>query len=158
MKRVACAGILYITVSSAAWAAGPACEITSFGIFGDTDLVGARPAPGAAAGRERLLETDGVTTKTTTIPGRLGLRFGVTHHFHDIPPGEAIEEVIRHPPLPRRGGGTATESRVKKDPSSFGSDFGFDYPHEIVPGEWSFEFYFGGQLLCRQSFQVVVGA
>ena len=158
MKRAVYASVLYLVISGSTLAAEPGCEITSFGIFGNNELFGVRPAPGAASGHERLLETDGVTTKTTTIVAKLGVRFGVTHKFTNIPAGEAVEEVIRHPPLPNRSGGTSSESRLTKNPSSFGSDFGFDYPHELAPGEWTFEFYFRGRLLCKQSFQVVVAS
>jgi len=133
----------------------PSCKIEAFGIFSKSQLLGVRAAPETASGRERLYEVDGPTKQTSVIPARLGLRFGVMHRFANIPEGGVIDLTIRHPPLPTRNGGMTTESKLRKSPDSDGTDFGFDHPHELMPGTWVFDFHLSSRLLCSHTFTVV---
>jgi uncharacterized protein DUF3859 len=82
--------------------------------------------------------------------------FGVVHRFDGIPAGGYIAAVVRHPPLPAQDGGKRTESLVRKEPSSSATSFRFDRAEEIAAGEWTFEFQFEGQVLCRKTFVVEV--
>ena len=143
------------STSTTAPAPAPSCRIDAFGIFPKAESVGTRVAPNTPTGRVRVYANQVMEVKTSTIPARLGLRFGVAHTFLNIPEGDKIDMTMRHPPLQKKGGGTSTESRTTKEPNSQGSAFGFDSPQEVVLGKWVFEFRHKGKLLCSQPFQVV---
>lgn len=153
--RLAAILALAFTATANAAPPPPSCKIESFGIFPKAESVGTRIAPDTPTGRVQVYRNQKMESQTATIPGKLGVRFGVAHRFSNIPAGDKIELTLRHPPLPRKSGGTSTESRTPKDPASQGSAFGFDNPQEIALGKWVFEFRHKDKLLCSQTFQVV---
>jgi hypothetical protein len=139
---------------SAALAQAATCSIVNFGIFRDVESYDAREAPGTAGGKEVVAHPRARIQQTDRVPGKLGVLFGVVHRFEGIPAGGIVAAVIRHPPLPKPGGGTSTESMLPKEPDASGTGFRFDRAEEIVPGEWIFEFQHEGHVLCRKSFTV----
>ena len=102
----------------------------------------------------RLIES------TTLIPGRRLVRFGVRYRLHGAPQGAQVNlKLITRFPVDALGTGRATRS-----PSEFvvralvGSiayrEFVFDDDSEVIPGEWSFEFWHGSTKLGEQIFCV----
>lgn len=135
-------------------AQGPRCDILKSGIFRDVQTYGAREAAATPGGREFLAYPGASVEQAERVPGRLGVMFGVVHRFEGIPAGGFIAAVIRHPALPAKGGGTMTDSMLRKEPESSATGFRFDRAEEIVAGEWTFEFRYLSHILCRKTFVV----
>lgn len=143
-------------LSEPAFSATPSCEIVDYGILAQAKVLEAREAPGAATGKELIIDATRIYERTERIPARLGLRFGVRHVFRNIPADDLLEVIVTHPPMVQPSGEAITVSRVRKDPISTGTSYGFDLPSELLPGQWLFEFKYRGKLLCQQAFIVVV--
>jgi len=132
----------------------PRCSILDFGVFRDVVTYGTREAAVTPGGVEFLAHHGARVEQTERVPGRLGVMFGVVHRFDGIPAGGLIAAVIRHPPLPAKGGGTMSHSLLRKEPDSSATSFRFDRLDEIAPGEWTFEFQYESHILCRKTFVV----
>lgn len=99
---------------------------------------------------------------TTAVPGRLGLEFGLRYEIIGTPPGAEVplDFVIVYPPpglVDPTDPVPLTESRFTQ-PERLGAPsyvgYGFENDWEIVPGDWTFEIWFEGRNLTRQSFTV----
>lgn len=143
-------GMLPVT----AFAQSPSCAITNFGIFQRVTPYETREAPGTASGSEVLAHPRALVERTDRVPGKLGVLFGVVHKFSNVPRDGIVAAVVRHPPLSAKAGGKKVESVLRKDPESAATGFRFDRPEEIVLGEWTFEFQYEGNVLCRKTFRV----
>jgi len=132
----------------------PRCTILNSGIFRDVETYGSREADVTPGGVEFLMHPRASIEQVDRVPGRLGVMFGVVHRFDGIPAGGLIAAVIRHPPLPAKGGGTMSHSLLRKEPDSSATSFRFDRLDEIAPGEWTFEFQYESHILCRKTFVV----
>jgi Domain of unknown function (DUF3859) len=110
----------------------------------------------AAPGAVKLLEA------TTTIPGRLGLEFGLQYVVVGEPAGDdvSLDFVLTYPapglvdPTDPQPILNTRFSRVKKIGDTVYLGYGFENDWEIVPGTWTFAITFGGRKLVEQSFAV----
>jgi uncharacterized protein DUF3859 len=152
--KIVSALALALCLAAPALAQTPSCRILNYGIFTEVETYQSRDAPGTAGGKEILAHPRAAIERTDRVPARLGVMFGVVHSFEDIPEGGFVAGLVRHPPLPAAGGGTKTESLLRKEPESPATGFRFDRPGEVVRGDWSFEFHYQGNVLCRQTFIV----
>jgi hypothetical protein len=96
-----------------------------------------------------------VAKKTAKIPVIRGLTFGVmaSGKGPDILQGVAM--TISHPPFTD---GSGTKERYKEvfgPPAPSFSGYTFDLPSEMVPGVWSVQADWNGQVLYRVEFEVV---
>jgi hypothetical protein len=118
--------------------------------------------PNAPTGAIAAVTTVTNVEKTTTIPGRLGLEFGLRYVIVGEPAGAEVplDFVISYPapglvdpaePEPLR---ESRYARQKKIGETIYLGYGFENAWEIVPGEWSFEIWFEGKKLARQDFTV----
>ena len=102
---------------------------------------------------------------TTTIPGRIGVNFGVRFRVTGQPAGATVPVTVltlfpppglpvpgRTPPV-QRSSTEMTMTVGEGRPSYRG--FGFDEAWEIVPGIWRFEFRIGDEVVATQAFTVV---
>lgn len=100
---------------------------------------------------------------TTQIPGRKMVRFGVRYVVHGVPRRAQVEiRMVTRFPDSRTPG--PDHDRLKDLQSEYvvqiplGTvgyrDFLFDDVREIIPGEWSFEFWFGASKVGEQKFCV----
>jgi len=145
---------LLVAFPAVATAQIPRCIILNSGIFRDVETYGSREAAVTPGGVEFLTHPRASIEQVDRVPGRLGVMFGVVHRFDGIPAGGLIAAVIRHPPLPAKGGGTMSHSLLRKESNSSATSFRFDRPDEIAPGEWTFEFQYESHILCRKTFVV----
>lgn len=146
--------LLLLMLAQPAFAQAPSCSILNFGLFSEVETYASREALVTPGGRELLAHPRASIVQTDRVPGRLGVLFGVVHHFERIPEGGFVAALIRHPPLPSAGGGLRTESLVRREPDAAATGFRFDRPDEIAKGDWSFEFQYQGHVLCRKAFIV----
>lgn len=101
---------------------------------------------------------------TTTVPGRIGVQFGVRFRVSGRPAGATVPVTARliYPAPGLRAPGTAehaTQSDIEMvvrvgDPTPTYRGFGFDDEWEIVRGTWRFEFRIGDDVLAVQEFMV----
>jgi len=153
--------LLLVGISSAAGAQTiQRIDITEVGIYG-AKTTGVKAAPGTAAGVTHDLGDIHLVQATTTIPARLGVRFGF--HYKIVGRAGAVsvkmvtlipEPGIRNP----NTGNTNIRDEYLTDrtvgPTHY-RGYTFDNPWEIVTGTWTFEIWDGNRKLASQSFNVV---
>src|SRR5579885_635443 len=112
------AGLLgwMLWVPAAGALAAPSCQILDYGVM---------------AGGRRVAE---VQQRTLTIPARLGVRFGIVHQIREVPDEARLEVRIHHPPMTAPGKAATSVSGGRINPSSAGSAYSLDEPHEVLPG------------------------
>jgi uncharacterized protein DUF3859 len=137
-------------------------EVLEFGLY-QSDKIRTIDDPKVAAGvitpgtNRKLLET------TTTVPGRVGVEFGLRHVLVGQPAGTvaALTYVTRFPPQGVRNPKTGEIFYKNEFPWKDGvgekkyRTYSFDEDWEIVPGEWALEFWYEGRKLGEQKFTVV---
>jgi hypothetical protein len=102
-------------------------------------------------------------SETTTIPARLGVRFGFEYLLVGAPQGGTvpIRVVTKFPKQGVRNPQTRTttyreEIVINKLVGQRGySGYGFDKEWELVPGTWTLEIWYHERKLAEQSFTVV---
>ena len=103
------------------------------------------------------------TGVTATIPARLGTWFGVRYRVAGKPEGAAvpITMVMRFPHQGMRNPETR-ETRYRDEyvvrcivGTVYYCGFGLGHGWEMIPGIWTFEFWYKGRKLAAQSFTVV---
>ncbi len=113
-------------------------------------------APDTEAGHIDRFDGDGqAIALTTTVPGILGLAFGVEIALAEGVTLPGAELVITHPPM---GDAGITEQRWT--PNLTQGDFAldlyrFDLPYEILMGTWTMSLMYDGQAQMRVEFDVV---
>ncbi len=136
-------------------------DIVDTGIY--TVVTGEETAdPDAPTGTIAAVTTVTNVEKTSTIPGKLGLEFGLRYVIVGEPAGAEVplDFVILYPP-PGLVDPAAPEpiresryGRIKSIGETVYLGYGFENDWEVVPGEWSFEIWFEGDMLASQSFTV----
>lgn len=119
-------------------------------------------APDAPTGTIAAPVTATLVEATTTVPGRLGLEFGLRYVIVGEPAGAEVplDFVIVYPP-PGLADPAEPEpvlasryARQKQIGETVYLGYGFENGWEIVPGEWSFEIWHEGRRLASRSFTV----
>jgi Domain of unknown function (DUF3859) len=134
----------------------PSCEILDFGLierYGNESSV--RGGDTATGTYTRVQRADFPEDSTSLIPATLGIDFGVARSFKNIPKSGIVELVISHPAIVTPDGRRLTKSVIPTSPTAFGNSYRFDQPYEVVPGEWTFEFFYEGVRLCGKAFHVI---
>ena len=136
-------------------------DVIDAGIY--TVAIGEETAdPSAPTGTIAAPITATLVEATTTIPGRLGLEFGLRYVIVGEPAGAEVplDFVIAYPPPglvdpaepePLR---ESRYTRQKKIGETVYLGYGFENDWEIVPGEWTFEIWYDGAKLATRSFAV----
>lgn len=126
------------------------------GIFCPLDASQREEAPGTERGYIDIL--DGIALvdfKTTTVPGELGLGFGIRFQLEaGMEPREAFI-ITDHPPF---GSPPVTRERYSTtvySDSTNASLFTFDDDYEIQYGEWTLSVEIDGEIVLSQSFNIV---
>ena len=126
------------------------------GIVCPPEPSGFRDAPGTISGQTHLLDSEPPFVSTDNrVPAVLGVGFGVKTRAS---PGSGIDVVqirVTHPPM-------GTERvREQRFLSVIGAEetafvfFQFDYPYELVTGDWRIAAYDGDRMLFDETFVVV---
>lgn len=136
-------------------------QIVEAGLFRVTRVEEAQPSPG---GVRHFTVKEELEQVTATIPGRLGVHFGVRFRVTGRPAGATVPVTARliYPAPGLRAPGTAepaTQSDIEMvvrvgDSGTTYRGFGFDDEWEIVRGTWRFEFRIGDDVLAVQEFMV----
>jgi len=138
-------------------------EIRDVGIY-KAKVTGSDSAPGTAAGIYNTITNEELQERTTTIPAKLGIRFGFHYSIIGTPNNTPItlKMVTRYPPPGLHNPATGNTllrgeySRTKKLGTADNyRDYGFDDEWELVPGTWTFEIWQDDRKLAEQSFTVV---
>jgi len=119
-------------------------------------------APGTAVGTVNRLGDIKLVQPTATIPGRLGVRFGLRYNIvgqTGAKVGLKMVTLIPKPGIHNPNTGNTTVHDEYLTTKTIGTpsyrDYGFDNPWEIVPGTWTFEIWDGDRRLASQNFIVV---
>jgi hypothetical protein len=137
-------------------------DVTEFGIY-TADTTEILHAPRSTTGIAQRVSASSIrlVKSTTTVPGRLHLRFGFRYRIIGTGDSVTLKRVI-HIPEPGvhnpETGKTIVTSEVMANTrigtmEIAGYQFGHDW--EIVPGTWTIELWEGDRKLASQSFQVV---
>lgn len=158
--RAPASAALLVCVSALAGApvrAGPAAiEIVEFGEFEAWDE-GSRQAPDTTKGSIASVAESRLVRRTTCIPARPGVRFGIRTRLALPIGGREVRFEIEHPPfrLPdgRQPTREAWSSLLTGEPQYYG--WRFDEPYELVQGRWTMTIVLDGHVAARQVFEVV---
>ena len=92
--------------------------------------------------------------KSTIVPARIGIGFGV--HMDVLPEhaGTAIVETI-HPPMGPNGVTRETWVTTYTVDQTAYNGFTFEYDYEVLPGDWTISASSNGRVLYSVDFQVV---
>jgi hypothetical protein len=152
---VAVLAVFSLCGASSVRGAEPSCEITNYGLIGATTEASRVPSEHTATGMYSQIQRGQLLERTAIVPARLGAQFGVLRTLSNIPEGEKAELVISHPQILTPSGQRLTRSVIPASPTSVANAYGLDQPYEVVTGEWTFEYFYHGKSLCRQTFYLV---
>ena len=128
------------------------CVILKSGIVSST-LVRSEPNPDTSSGFLNFVDDFRIVEETLRVPVRKDIEFGFEYRFPNLPIGAKVRQVINHPKMVKPDGSVATGSTREKEPGpSFSYALNHDY--EMMPGDWRFEYWYGGKRLCEQTFQL----
>ena len=116
--------------------------------------------PKTPGGRRRIVTATEFVEKTFRIPAVLGIRFGFTYSVSGTPKGISVPIKIRkkYPGLkdPKKSEVIYSHNYIKLHEigRSYGTGYGFDHPWELVPGTWTFQFFYKDEPLGEIVFEV----
>jgi hypothetical protein len=120
-----------------------------------------RAAEPGTTGRVNIVRDVRLITSTTTVFGRVGVRFGLRYVVSGGPGAEAeLKYVIRFPPGGLRDSATgqmffhSEQSAVVPLGTPLYWEYHLEHDWEVVPGLWIFEFWQRGHKLGEQRFCV----
>lgn len=121
-------------------------------------------APETPTGTITAVDTQRLIEATDTVPGKLGVEFGLRYVVIGSPEGGevTVDLVYAYPPPGLKDPAEAEAaletriSRAKKIGETTYIGYGFESDWEIVPGTWRLEIWHGGKKLAEESFEVTV--
>ena len=128
--------------------------ITNYGIF-------EIPSTRIENGTEKILYKQRILKNNTNdIPAKLGTRFGFNYVIAGEPDGEGVslKKIIQYP-KPGLISKTKTtladtfDINVKLNEINY-SGFIFEYKEELIPGIWTFEYFYKGRRIMQKEFNV----
>jgi hypothetical protein len=122
-------------------------------------------APNDPTGKHLILKpgTIHLETATNRIPARIGVAFGCFCEISGLVPTNAdvLTAVWTYPPMLKPDGAFSTgfafthELRIARDGRAIGwVGYHFEYPYELVPGEWRLELKYKAKSIATQEFTV----
>ena len=124
------------------------------------DRTGRRePAPGTRLGYVHVVEGEIVLgLAARRIPAIPGLSFGVLATVAEAGQMVGATIIVTHPPMGTDGSTRDTWAGGFVTGSPTASFFRFEYPEELVPGDWTLQAVVGDRVLYTARFQVVAPA
>lgn len=137
-------------------------KIVDFGVY-TRDIIKIEPTPGVATGRLHIAKNFKLKEKGDVIVARLGTSFGIRFQTLGNPNGKAVNLtwITRFPSEglkdPKNGHFNYNEfTRTHTIGEDTYRTYTFDEPWEMVPGEWTFEFWDGPKKLGEKRFRVIL--
>lgn len=117
---------------------------------------GSRPAPDTVMGEINLIDqTRDMDVTTRVVPAKIGISFGIKFAVQPVAGDRDVRVIVTHPPMGPDG--VTRESWITALSAGHGSLnlFTFEFPYELVTGDWTMAIEHEGVLLMEQQFQVV---
>jgi hypothetical protein len=140
-------------------------RIINFGLIEPITKERREDSPETTAGIRRIARWK-VTKRTGKIPARIGLQFGIEFFVTGLPSNSVVilRKTVNHPMITKPDG-KASKGYTRHMPILTTKDgtirrvegYGFDHEYELVPGEWTIEFWFKNHKLAGKTFQVYLG-
>jgi hypothetical protein len=133
-------------------------KVTEVGIY-TARVIKTFDVPGVVGGTNQGLDSF-TLVQATTIPARIGTRFGFRYAIHGRPLNAPIvlKMVGKHPPFtdPKTGKTQTTEEyELESWIGQTYTSYLFEEEWELIPGKFKFEVWHEGKKLCEQSFTAV---
>jgi hypothetical protein len=120
------------------------------------------PTPGTASGKTSVLDSVVFYESSRRVPARLGVQFGVRYRIVGAPAGEdttiRTTWLVPEPGMRNPLTGAVTRVDTADEKVTIGSDrlagYGFSQAWEIVPGQWTLEFWAGDRKLNSITFTI----
>jgi hypothetical protein len=152
-------GLVLLLAESAQAADQIAVEIGAYGIF-RADIVEKKLDPGGVT--HNVVSNICHVATTRIVPARIGLHFGLRYRVTGPKAGErmllrkiVLYPTVMTPPAPERPTTQVSNMLEFAVGTSSYTDYAFEYPWELVPGVWTFQFFGDGRKLAEFSFTVV---
>lgn len=137
-------------------------QIFEWGIY-QAETTQKTSAPGTASGQLNTITNIQNIEQTTTIPARMGLRFGFRFNVIGAPQGATAQvrmvTIFPKPGLYNPDRQLTFDHNEYMSEKTIGRDsyagWRFEHPYELVPGVWTWQIWYQGQKLGEQSFTVV---
>ena len=157
--------LLVLSVATLAYPAVAPAEVTADPAFFTEAAAGmvcvSGPSTTEAAPGTRLGYIDNVQgdivmgLATDRIPAIPGLSFGVLSQVADTAGATGVTMIVTHPPMGPEGSTRDTWQRDFFGGSPNASFFQFDFPEELVTGDWTMQAVLGDRVLYSARFTVV---
>ena len=138
-------------------------EIVAAGLYKST-ISGKVVKSDSASGTRAIVASEKLLKKTDQVVAKPGVEFGVRYRIVGAPTGKEVPiKIVTYYPLqglynPKTHQTTWREELDAKRPVGrvLYESFHFDHDWELVPGTWSFQFWYDGRLLAEQQFSVTL--
>lgn len=136
-------------------------EVVAAGLF-KSKIAKRIASPGSATGTRDVIASEKLLRRTTEITARLGVEFGLRYRIVGAPKGGKVPvKIVTIYPgdgLHNPKADKATQREELNVDREIGrvpyESYRFDHDWEMVPGVWSFEFWYDGHKLAEQKFTV----
>jgi Domain of unknown function (DUF3859) len=161
IMRTLLALVLLVLSATAQAQTEPRITVIDYGIVSATDGKKVR-SPGTATGFTREVTNFRLVRQAETIVAKQGVRFGIRYRVDGAPRGKTLNGtcITRFP-----AGGVTNPKGAKVEADEFDCDlkggevtwrsYTFEEPWELVAGDWSLEFWYGGKKIGEKRFAVV---
>jgi len=134
-------------------------DITEYGIY-KAEVLKSEASPSVAATYQTLGSVT-LIEQTDKIPAKLGTRFGFRYTINGYPNGEKVDITLKMiSPVIKRPNDNREFSlqEVVLENETIGvntySDYVFEEPWEMVPGEWRLQLFHNGKKLAEKTFYI----
>lgn len=132
-------------------------EIVTFGIFSSGKITKQEDRPGTNG--IKLREGRKLLSQTEIVPGIVGTTFGIQYVLQGAPKGQVVKlTYVTRFPRP----GMVNDKLLKMEKSEFEWNdtigesairtYTLDHEWEVVPGDWTLEFYYDGRKIGEKHF------
>ncbi|MBN9889606.1 DUF3859 domain-containing protein [Salipiger abyssi] len=126
------------------------------GVICQVTTQGARPAPDTLMGEINLIDQSREMDVTTrVVPAKAGISFGIKFTLRPGAGARDMNVIVTHPPMGPEGITRESWTAPIAEGSSSLNLFTFEFPYEMVPGEWVMALEADGERLLEQRFEVV---
>lgn len=130
--------------------------LLDYGVICQVTTQGARPAPDTLLGEINLIDQSREMDVTTrVVPAKAGISFGIKFALRPGAGARDMMVIVTHPPMGPEGMTRESWTAPIAEGSSSLNLFTFEFPYEMVPGDWVMALEADGERLMEQRFEVV---